>query len=147
MNLVLVTNFSLIAGVLALLQSYMTIVPFGAVIAVFLGLRNVATQLADPFGDDAVDFPVAHFINFCVDQVICLMETFEHMDHTVLDSTIEKERNFTDAQLTRSVDKKLLYKACGHKYLLEKYNWRNQTVTTRFESHENVVDSMHKILK
>jgi predicted membrane chloride channel (bestrophin family) len=147
MNLVLVTNFSLLAGVLALLQTYLTIVPFAAVIAVFLGLRNVATQLADPFGDDDVDFPVAHFINYCVDQTMCLLETFDHMDQSFLDSAIDQERNFTDAQLTRAVDKGNLYKACGYKFLDEKYNWANATVSTKYEDWENIVDRMHTVFK
>jgi len=147
MNLVLVSNFLLFACVLALLQTYLTIVPFGAVIAVFLGLRNVATQLADPFGDDDVDFPVAHFINYCVDQTLCLLETFEYMDRGFLDATIEAERNFTDQQLTRAVDKKMLYKACGYKFLNEKYNWANNCATNKYEEHENALQSMQGVFQ
>merc|ERR1719171_1186302 len=78
---------------------------------------------------------------------MCLLETFDHMDQSFLDSAIDQERNFTDAQLTRAVDKKMLYKACGYKFLDEKYNWGKSAAISKFEDHENALESMHAIFR
>jgi len=147
MNLVLVLNFILVACVLALLQSLFTIIPYMVVVLIFLGLREVATQLADPFGDDAVDFPVAEFLNYVTDQIVCLLETFNRMDTGMLRDAVAKERGFTSAQLLRQVDKQQLYKASGINFLDSSFNWHKAKALNKFDEDENPVTRLRGMFK
>merc|ERR1739848_532622 len=55
MNIVLLFNFIILALIFANFKTWVTIFPFMTALLVFMGLREVSTALADPFGQDAVD--------------------------------------------------------------------------------------------
>jgi len=49
--------------------------------AIFLGMMELASCFADPFGDDDVDFPLAHWLSAWLQQVCSLVECEdEHFD-------------------------------------------------------------------
>merc|ERR1712125_69024 len=58
MNVILTLNIFLLATVPALIGSWYTVYPFAVAALIIMGLREVACSLADPFGEDATDFPV-----------------------------------------------------------------------------------------
>lgn len=58
MNMMLVVNLSLLAFTLGSYENYFVVFVFGFLELIFLGIREMAVAMADPFGDDEVDFPV-----------------------------------------------------------------------------------------
>merc|ERR1712125_11878 len=54
--------------------SWYTVYPFAVAALIIMGLREVACSLADPFGEDAADFPVPEFVNHAFDRAVCLLE-------------------------------------------------------------------------
>merc|ERR1719388_706330 len=76
MNLVFSLNFLLLALILASFEHWLTIVPYSMALMTFMGLREVSNQLADPFGDDIVDFPMAKFLDYTFDHSVCLLQAF-----------------------------------------------------------------------
>eukprot|EP00928_Gymnodinium_smaydae_P066006 TRINITY_DN4906_c0_g1_i1.p1 TRINITY_DN4906_c0_g1~~TRINITY_DN4906_c0_g1_i1.p1 ORF type:complete len:373 (+),score=65.17 TRINITY_DN4906_c0_g1_i1:70-1119(+) len=63
MNLMIMLNLSLWAYALALEDSYIGNVIFLALQVMFQGLRELSVNLADPYGDDAVDFPLDQWMS------------------------------------------------------------------------------------
>lgn len=58
MNLMLLVNLSLLAYTLGAYENYAVVPVFGFIEMIFMGIREMAVAMADPFGDDEVDFPV-----------------------------------------------------------------------------------------
>lgn len=110
MNLILVLNLIMLALLFASLKSWLTLFPFGTALLVFMGLREVSTALSDPFGMDAVDFPIAQYLDYTFDHAVCLTESFSHPDaylRTIQMINIAKP--FTDKQLKRTCNTEILY--------------------------------------
>jgi len=80
MNLVFSLNFLLLALILAAFKHWLTIVPYSMALLTFMGLREVSNQLADPFGDDIVDFPLAKYLDYTFDHSVCLLQAFSAED-------------------------------------------------------------------
>lgn len=78
MNLVFVMNFLLLSGLMASFATWLTIVPYSFALLIFMGLREVSNALADPFGQDTVDFPITSFLDHTFDQCVCLLQAFSH---------------------------------------------------------------------
>lgn len=111
MNVVLLFTAFVVAAVSALLfQSYMTIMPFSVALLFFLGLRDISTALADPFGTDDVDFPIAAFIEYTFDNAVVLLEAFSAPAAVDIVPTLESVQEFTDKQLRKQTKAKNLYK-------------------------------------
>lgn len=114
MNVILLFNIILMATAPALMRNYWTVLPFSIALLIYMGLREVTSALADPFGTDVLDFPVALFINHTFDRAACLLEVFS--DQQVRDRIIEATRDvedFTDDQLRRKCTPKVMYDIPG----------------------------------
>ena len=68
MNVILCCTFGILVFVFSFFKSYLTSIPFLIMLVIYIGLREVSVGLADPFGEDFVDFPLAAFLLllFCV---------------------------------------------------------------------------------
>merc|ERR1719444_657115 len=80
MNLVFAMNFLSLSVLLAGFRAWMTIGPYAAALLVFMGLRECSNALADPFGEDTVDFPLAKYLDYTFDHSVCLLESCSHDD-------------------------------------------------------------------
>jgi predicted membrane chloride channel (bestrophin family) len=124
MNLILVLNFIMLALLFASLKSWFTLMPFGTALLVFMGLREVSTALSDPFGQDAVDFPIAQYLDYTFDHAVCLLESFSHPDaylRTIQMINIAKP--FSDKQLKRTCNTEILYTKDFRPALDNPYAW------------------------
>lgn len=63
MNLMLLVNLGLLSFTLGSYQNYSVVPVFGFVEMIFMGIREMAVAMSDPFGDDDVDFPVAAWLD------------------------------------------------------------------------------------
>eukprot|EP00811_Abedinium_folium_P008958 NODE_1827_length_2365_cov_8.514745.p1 GENE.NODE_1827_length_2365_cov_8.514745~~NODE_1827_length_2365_cov_8.514745.p1 ORF type:complete len:697 (+),score=146.82 NODE_1827_length_2365_cov_8.514745:136-2226(+) len=110
MNLVLVCNFILGGFLVAIFQNFLTVFPYAMFVAMFMGIRQVAVELADPFGMDEVDFPIVHFLNYTFENAMCLLEVFHAVNPKRLEACANAIKDVNDEQLVMSVEKKKLYK-------------------------------------
>jgi len=62
MNLMLFTNFSMWAYGMGMYDSWIASFIFVCSLLIFLGMKELSACLSDPFGDDAVDFPLNRWI-------------------------------------------------------------------------------------
>jgi len=63
MNMMMMLNLMLWAYSFALEESHFASVIFLFVAAIFMGIRELSVALADPYGDDAADFPLNEWMN------------------------------------------------------------------------------------
>lgn len=61
-HFMLFTNLSIMGYEMANMQNYYVTISFMAVQVIFNGIREMAVAMADPFGDDEVDFPVEDWL-------------------------------------------------------------------------------------
>jgi len=80
MNFILLFNIMMLATFSALFKSYGSTFPFGVALLIYMGIREVSTALAEPFGEDAVDFCVADMLRNCFDRTLCLLLAFQRQD-------------------------------------------------------------------
>lgn len=80
MNFILLFNIMLLATFSALYKSYASVFPFGIALLIYLGLREVSTALADPFGQDPVDFNIPDILRNCFDRALCILLAFQRQD-------------------------------------------------------------------
>jgi len=135
-NVVMGLNLMFAACVMALFRTFLTIIPYAAIVIVFMSLREVATQLADPFGQDEVDFPVAEFLNYAFDNCICLLELFNNMDSATIRACIDSSRHFSDQQLSEPFDKDVLYRPVKKG---DWYQWDKTAIIQEFDEAESAL--------
>merc|ERR1712232_24004 len=110
MNVILSLNIFLLATVPALIGSWYTVVPFAIAALIIMGLREVACSLADPFGEDATDFPVPAFLNHAFDRAVCLLEaTACPCNRERVVNQLKGVEEFTGNQLRRPCKTEVLY--------------------------------------
>eukprot|EP00927_Polykrikos_kofoidii_P000536 TRINITY_DN10193_c0_g1_i1.p1 TRINITY_DN10193_c0_g1~~TRINITY_DN10193_c0_g1_i1.p1 ORF type:complete len:1018 (-),score=200.57 TRINITY_DN10193_c0_g1_i1:485-3538(-) len=81
MNVMLALNLTLWAYSFALMNSWLASIVFISIQFVFQGIRELSISLADPYGDDAADFPLNDWMNTLWVRVISVVEdpwTLEH---------------------------------------------------------------------
>lgn len=76
MNLILIFNILMLATFSGLFRNYTTVFAFAIALLVYMGLREISTALADPFGQDPLDFPVPDFMRNCFDRAVSLLLGF-----------------------------------------------------------------------
>lgn len=111
MNVIIMFNIVLLATVPAMYKSYMTLVPFAFALLIYMGLREVSCAIADPFGTDSLDFPIAQFINHTFDRTVCIMESF-HCERDVrkrIVDSIPYTEDFTDENLRHTARSECIY--------------------------------------
>jgi hypothetical protein len=103
MNVILVFNIMLLATFSGLFRSYASVFPFAVALLVYMGLREISTALADPFGRDSIDFPVPDFMRTCFDSAVCQLLAFSRADvrERIL-WQINRVEDFHDHHLRRS---------------------------------------------
>jgi len=103
MNFILLFNILLLATFSALFKSYATTLPFGMALLVYMSLREVSTALADPFGEDAVDFDIQDILRACYDRTVCHLFAFQKPEVRawVLDQ-VKHVEDFEERHLRRS---------------------------------------------
>lgn len=148
MNVILVLNFLLMAIVPALfLQTYWSVFPFAMALLIYMGLREVSAALADPFGQDEVDFPVARFLDHTFDQSITLLESFmlpEAYDRTR--KAIDYVEDFSDAQLRRQTKQSILYDKAFKPALHNPFAWNRVAPLQMLDESAKVIEHLHRSL-
>eukprot|EP00746_Dinoflagellata_sp_MGD_P146013 gnl/MRDRNA2_/MRDRNA2_78556_c0_seq2.p1 gnl/MRDRNA2_/MRDRNA2_78556_c0~~gnl/MRDRNA2_/MRDRNA2_78556_c0_seq2.p1 ORF type:complete len:641 (+),score=106.31 gnl/MRDRNA2_/MRDRNA2_78556_c0_seq2:65-1924(+) len=109
-NMVLLCNCMLIGLAMANYGTYTTCVVYACILVAFLGLRQVSTALADPFGTDDVDFPLIHFLNQHYTHVVWQFGAVDlfapHMKSLVQE---EACKWFTSEELQMNMKKECVY--------------------------------------
>jgi len=80
-NLMLLVNLSLLAFTLGSYQNYVVTAVFAFVELIFMGIREMAVAMADPFGDDEVDFPVDDWLVEVLETSKGLLESEYRVDN------------------------------------------------------------------
>eukprot|EP00928_Gymnodinium_smaydae_P018820 TRINITY_DN17173_c0_g2_i1.p1 TRINITY_DN17173_c0_g2~~TRINITY_DN17173_c0_g2_i1.p1 ORF type:complete len:781 (+),score=198.68 TRINITY_DN17173_c0_g2_i1:160-2502(+) len=145
MNLVLVLNFLLVAFVLSMFGTFGTIPMYGVVVSIFLGLREVANQLSDPFGKDSVDFPVQDFLNYVMSQAICLLEVVGCMGEEALEQAIQSTEDFSSEQVKMPVSRDKLYVTGDRRN--GTYDWNVATPLYHLEVEESITAHLKETAK
>eukprot|EP00927_Polykrikos_kofoidii_P072040 TRINITY_DN68210_c0_g1_i1.p1 TRINITY_DN68210_c0_g1~~TRINITY_DN68210_c0_g1_i1.p1 ORF type:complete len:653 (+),score=92.30 TRINITY_DN68210_c0_g1_i1:261-1961(+) len=110
LNLVFAFNFLMLAFLFAGFQSFMTILPFCMLLLVTMSLREVSIVLADPFGEDSVDFPVGKFLEYVFDHSVCLLQAFSNpAAYEWVEKALHETNSFSEAQIRRGVEKEVMY--------------------------------------
>jgi len=110
MNVILTLNIMLLILLPALFRTYMTVFPASVALLIYMGLREVAAALADPFGQDPTDFPIAAFINQGFDHAICILEAFALPEvKQCLLERLEHVEDFSSRALARPCRAEILY--------------------------------------
>lgn len=127
MNLVFSLNFLLLALILAAYKHWLTIIPYSMALITFMGLREVSNQLADPFGDDIVDFPLAKYLDYTFDHTVCLLQAFSMEDaYERVRRQINVVTPFTERQVRRHVGGDNLYTEAYAAHSDSVYIWEKE---------------------
>lgn len=117
MNFILLFNIMLLATFSALYKSYASVFPFGIALLIYMGLREVSTALADPFGEDAVDFCVPDILRNCFDRAICILLAFQRQEpRDWVFKQIKHNDEFQEEHLRRSCKAKVFQQHPGDKF-------------------------------
>jgi len=110
MNFIMVMNFLILAFAFATFKTFTAVVPFGFATLIYMGLREVSTALADPFGVDQVDFPIADFMDYAFDHSISILEAFsDPRAYERVTSQLKATKGFNDEQLLRPANANVMY--------------------------------------
>merc|ERR1711933_681321 len=147
-NLVFALNFLLLSTLLAGFRHWMTIAPYTFTLLIFMGLKEVSNALADPFGEDTVDFPLTQYLDYTFDHSVCLLQAFSNDDaYNWVEARVKGAQHFTDADIRRPVDKDLLYREGKFRAHLDSmFLWTADMPLTRLEKIVEV-ESIQERLK
>lgn len=109
MNGVLLFNSFVLCTICAVFKTYMTVFPLGAALLFFMGLREISSALADPFGADDTDFPLSAFMEYTFDNAICLLESFRSPEAMRAKRILGRYQEFTDEQFRMQVRSREVY--------------------------------------
>lgn len=129
LDLVLSLNFVLLAVALTGLNSVFTIIPFGIVLFLFLGLREVSVGLQDPFGTDMNDFPLGAFLNSVFDRLISQLDaTDSSLGQTAYNplESLHETNGFTVEELAHTWDSAVLYGAYDQTDIAMPFAWDDE---------------------
>eukprot|EP00403_Amphidinium_massartii_P025846 CAMPEP_0178395436 /NCGR_PEP_ID=MMETSP0689_2-20121128/13218_1 /TAXON_ID=160604 /ORGANISM="Amphidinium massartii, Strain CS-259" /LENGTH=658 /DNA_ID=CAMNT_0020016091 /DNA_START=71 /DNA_END=2047 /DNA_ORIENTATION=+ len=104
MNWVLLTNLFVFSVAAAFFKSYLTIIPVGASLYFFIGIRQISIAVADPFGTEEHDFPVNQFLENTFNTAICILEAFHVPAASDCEYLLEKNEVFTVANIRHPLD-------------------------------------------
>mmetsp|Transcript_54186 Transcript_54186/g.129063 ORF Transcript_54186/g.129063 Transcript_54186/m.129063 type:complete len:615 (-) Transcript_54186:187-2031(-) len=110
MNLIFLINFMIVSVTFASYRRWLSIVPYTFALLVFMGLREVSNALANPFGEDSVDFPLSKYLDYTFDYAVCLVDAFSHPNaYMQVKYAIKHAVPFNEQQLRRPAQKDILY--------------------------------------
>lgn len=148
MNLVFTLNFWLLALQLADFRHWMTVLPFTMALTTFMGLREVSNQLADPFGEDIVDFPLSKYLDSVFDDCISLVEGFssEHAYQRTRDA-IYNSVPFNEHQMRHQMIQEMLYSKGYQAHVDGLYIWERDTPLQTASENEDDVRELQERLR
>lgn len=129
MNVVLAFNLFLLCTLTAVFKTYQTVFPLMISVMFFLGLREVAANLSDPFHGRGFgsDFPIADFLQFAFDGSVCLLEAFRHGDPDEFAQMLVKNtKEFTNEQLSHSTPNSVIYKPKYDPVVMNPFSWHRE---------------------
>eukprot|EP00929_Paragymnodinium_shiwhaense_P075873 TRINITY_DN38860_c0_g1_i1.p1 TRINITY_DN38860_c0_g1~~TRINITY_DN38860_c0_g1_i1.p1 ORF type:complete len:458 (+),score=95.03 TRINITY_DN38860_c0_g1_i1:122-1495(+) len=97
-------NLMLWAYNMGVTNSFLASIVYVFVVAVFMGMMELAAQLSDPFGDDEVDFPVNAWLHDYMVTTAVLLETHYPDASNQWKNTVEVESKLKFARMSSSVD-------------------------------------------
>eukprot|EP00927_Polykrikos_kofoidii_P085777 TRINITY_DN9415_c0_g1_i1.p1 TRINITY_DN9415_c0_g1~~TRINITY_DN9415_c0_g1_i1.p1 ORF type:complete len:582 (-),score=124.99 TRINITY_DN9415_c0_g1_i1:19-1764(-) len=133
-SVVLLLNAFLLAVAASSFKTYMTIVPYTVGQLFFIGVREIAATLLDPFGPDDVHFPVDAFLEYTFGNAICLLEAFRNPEATKVSSFLERCQPFTDKQLRQQTDVATIYKKNYDPVTSSPFAWNKEMPMQQFHS-------------
>lgn len=148
-NLIFALNFCLIAMILATYKNWFTVLPFSMTLMLFMALREVSNQLADPFGDDIVDFPLGKYLDHVFDQCISLVFAFsskEAYERSRAGIYAYEAQNFTELQLRHKMETEMLGSIGYRQHVDGVYIWERDA-PLRVASSLNEAQPLTEILK
>jgi len=127
MNVVLIFNLLVLCILTAAFQTYQTVFPFLVSLLFFLGLREVAASVADPFNGQDSDFPLAKFVEYAFDNSICLLEAFRNDEaDRFTRKMVESTTEFTNEQLRHILPNSVLYTKGYDATLTMPFSWNKE---------------------
>jgi len=129
MNVVLGFNLFLLCTLTAVFQTYQTVFPLMISVMFFLGLREVAASLSDPFHGRGFgsDFPIADFLQYAFDTAVCLLEAFRHGDPEEFAKMLVKNMTeFTNDQLRHTTPNHVIYKPKYDATVMNPFSWHQE---------------------
>jgi len=109
MNFILLFNILMLASFSSLYRSYASVFPFALALLIYNGLREVSTALAEPFGEDAVDFSVPDILRNCFDRTLCMLLAFNRPDgREFVQKSILGCEDFEERHLRRGLKKGII---------------------------------------
>lgn len=136
LNFIMVMNFLILAFAFATFKTYYAVVPFGFATLIYMGLREVSTALADPFGVDQFDFPIADFMDYAFDHSISILEAFSAPQaYQRVMSQVSETTPFNDDQMLRPAHTKLMY-ASNKNNRTEQFSWGRPAPLRQTQSDE-----------
>lgn len=147
MNLIFALNFLLLAVILSAYRTWLSIIPFGCTLLIFMGLREVSNALADPFGQDNVDFPLLRYMDYTFDHSVCLLQAFSHQEaYNRTKAAISNCTFFTDDQVRRKADQELLYNDKFRPHVDGTYMWDREMPLQRIAENESLIRRLSEAL-
>eukprot|EP00928_Gymnodinium_smaydae_P066630 TRINITY_DN49602_c0_g1_i1.p1 TRINITY_DN49602_c0_g1~~TRINITY_DN49602_c0_g1_i1.p1 ORF type:complete len:657 (-),score=113.65 TRINITY_DN49602_c0_g1_i1:219-2012(-) len=104
MNFIMAMNFVVLALAFATYKTFVSVILYAFALMIYMGLREVSVALADPFGQDHVDFPLDSFMEYAFNHSVSLLDGFSHPS--------VYERVLTQLDFTRPFDDKEMLQPC-----------------------------------
>jgi len=126
-NVVLLFNMMMLCIITASFRTYQTVFPFVISLFFFLGLREVAAALSDPFNSEGSSLPISSFLEYAFDTSVCLLEAFRcgDADEFTRDLLLHT-REFTDDQLRHELTDEVLYKQSFDPQMFSPFSWNRE---------------------
>jgi len=109
MNAVLLTNLFIFSVASAFFKTYLTIVPVGISLYLFLGIRQISSAVSDPFGTEDHDYPVPKWLELVYNNIVSTLEVFHAPASWDCEYLLEKNEVFTTAQIRAEIQQGIFY--------------------------------------
>jgi len=147
MGVIMTFNFVLIGFYFATFRTFGSLGPYTFALLVYMGLREVSIALADPFGQDEVDFPVANFLNYAFDHSVGLLEAFSSSSRTRLQKQISRWQPFSDKEMLVNHNPNMIYTGKSRSEAGKEISWDSKMPLQQLaESGVNVKRHMQRAL-
>eukprot|EP00747_Dinoflagellata_sp_TGD_P144712 gnl/TRDRNA2_/TRDRNA2_176531_c0_seq2.p1 gnl/TRDRNA2_/TRDRNA2_176531_c0~~gnl/TRDRNA2_/TRDRNA2_176531_c0_seq2.p1 ORF type:complete len:439 (-),score=72.02 gnl/TRDRNA2_/TRDRNA2_176531_c0_seq2:722-2038(-) len=147
MNIILMFNIMVLATIPALMRTYITVVPFGIALMIYMGCREISSSLVDPFNEDPVDFPIQQFVNHTFDRTVSLLEGF--MEEAVRERTVHAGRNcseWEEDQLKRPIPLSIMYEPGSCAATECSFRWHRPTAASQIPEQIELSPYLRKSL-
>lgn len=139
-NVVLLFNLSLLCVLTSVFKTYQTVFPLMVSLLFFLGLREVAVNLSDPFHGRGFgsDFPIESFLQHVFDSSVCLLEGFRHGDpEEFTRELVARQVDFGNEQLRHVLPNTILYTPDYDATVVNPFSWHREHPLTHLGGHDD----------